>query len=111
MCWPTRSLDSYFLQLLLFSDGRYSTLLYSTLLYSTLLYPCQTICRLPLRDNCWLRMQVHLFIDKSLSRLKGSDRTLPQILRLRQMLKRGLAVHHAGAKKLASCMTPCRPVL
>ena len=41
--------------------------------------------------------QVHLFIDKSLSRLKGSDRTLPQILRLRQMLKRGLGVHHAGA--------------
>jgi len=40
--------------------------------------------------------QIHLFVDKSLSRLKGSDRTLPQILRLRQMLKRGLGVHHAG---------------
>lgn len=37
-----------------------------------------------------------MFCEKSLARLKGGDRQLPQILRLREMLKRGLGVHHAG---------------
>ena len=39
---------------------------------------------------------IHVFAEKSLSRLKGSDRDLPQIRRLRDMLRRGLGVHHAG---------------
>jgi hypothetical protein len=72
--------------------------------------PATQFFRLPLRGYCPLRMQVHLFIDKSLSRLKGSDRSLPQILRLRQMLKRGLGVHHAGASTLTFCVTNCGPV-
>lgn len=40
--------------------------------------------------------QVHIFCERALSRLRGSDRELPQIRRLREMLGRGLAVHHAG---------------
>ena len=39
---------------------------------------------------------IHMFIEKSLTRLKPEDRTLPQILRLRELLSRGIAVHHGG---------------
>lgn len=42
------------------------------------------------------KSEIQVFCEKSLSRLKGGDRTLPQILRLRQMLKKGMGVHHAG---------------
>ncbi|KAK9806276.1 hypothetical protein WJX72_008182 [[Myrmecia] bisecta] len=42
------------------------------------------------------KSEIHVFCEKSLARLKGSDRELPQILRVREMLKRGLGVHHAG---------------
>ncbi|KAA8650519.1 SKI complex RNA helicase subunit SKI2 [Aspergillus tanneri] len=39
---------------------------------------------------------VHMFIEKSLTRLKPEDRGLPQVLRLRELLSRGIAVHHGG---------------
>ncbi|KAI3427058.1 hypothetical protein D9Q98_006998 [Chlorella vulgaris] len=42
------------------------------------------------------KSEIHVFCDKALARLKGTDRELPQVLRVREMLKRGLGVHHAG---------------
>ncbi|KAL2834288.1 armadillo-type protein [Aspergillus cavernicola] len=39
---------------------------------------------------------IHMTIEKSLTRLKAEDRALPQILRLRDLLSRGIAVHHGG---------------
>lgn len=39
---------------------------------------------------------IHMIIEKSLARLKPEDRALPQILRLRELLGRGVAVHHGG---------------
>lgn len=39
---------------------------------------------------------IHIFFEEAIFRLKGTDRQLPQILRVREMLKRGLGVHHAG---------------
>ncbi|KAG2412443.1 hypothetical protein HFD88_010000 [Aspergillus terreus] len=39
---------------------------------------------------------IHMFIEKSLTRLKPEDRDLPQIRRLRDLLSRGIAVHHGG---------------
>lgn len=39
---------------------------------------------------------IHMIIEKSLARLKIEDRTLPQIRRLRELLGRGIAVHHGG---------------
>ncbi len=39
---------------------------------------------------------MHGFVDRCLGRLKEADRALPQILRLRDLLRRGVAVHHAG---------------
>jgi antiviral helicase SKI2 len=46
--------------------------------------------------NAAEKSEIHLFMERCLSRLKGTDKELPQILRLREMLKRGLGVHHAG---------------
>ncbi|UJO19573.1 Putative ATP-dependent RNA helicase [Fulvia fulva] len=39
---------------------------------------------------------VHMILEKSLTRLKPDDRTLPQIRRIRELLSRGIAVHHGG---------------
>ena len=39
---------------------------------------------------------IHMIIEKSIARLKPEDRVLPQILRLRDLLGRGVAVHHGG---------------
>ena len=57
------------------------------------------------------KADIHIFVEQSVSRLKGGDRRLPQILRLKQMLKRGLGVHHAGLashRKERSFPTLCR---
>lgn len=37
-----------------------------------------------------------MIIEKSIARLKSEDRILPQIRRLRELLGRGVAVHHGG---------------
>lgn len=42
------------------------------------------------------KSEIHVFCDRSLARLTGTDRELPQVLRVREMLKRGVGVHHAG---------------
>lgn len=39
---------------------------------------------------------IHMIIEKSLARLKPDDRVLPQIRRIRELLSRGVAVHHGG---------------
>jgi antiviral helicase SKI2 len=39
---------------------------------------------------------IHLIFQKSIARLKPEDRVLPQIIRLRELLSRGIAVHHGG---------------
>ncbi|GMM57105.1 SKI complex RNA helicase subunit [Maudiozyma humilis] len=42
------------------------------------------------------KSQIHMFIEKSITRLKKDDRELPQILKMRSLLERGIAVHHGG---------------
>ena len=39
---------------------------------------------------------IHMTIERSIARLKLEDRLLPQIRRLRELLGRGIAVHHGG---------------
>lgn len=39
---------------------------------------------------------IHMTIEKSMARLKPEDRHLPQIRRQRELLSRGIAVHHGG---------------
>lgn len=46
--------------------------------------------------NAKERSEIHMFIDRAVSRLKREDRELPQILAVRDMLSRGIAVHHGG---------------
>ena len=40
--------------------------------------------------------EIHVFCERCLSRLSPPDRKLPQVLRVRELLRRGLGVHHAG---------------
>ncbi|WBW75114.1 Ski complex RNA helicase Ski2 [Schizosaccharomyces osmophilus] len=47
-------------------------------------------------NNHQEKSEVHIVIEKAVARLKKEDRTLPQIGRMREMLSRGLAVHHGG---------------
>ncbi|ORY67592.1 NUC185 domain-containing protein [Pseudomassariella vexata] len=42
------------------------------------------------------KSHIHMIIEKSLARLRPEDRVLPQIIRLRELLSRGIAVHHSG---------------
>ncbi|KAG8733097.1 hypothetical protein FRC11_008741, partial [Ceratobasidium sp. 423] len=42
------------------------------------------------------RSEVHLVWEKALGRLKGTDKKLPQIGRMRDLLSRGIGVHHGG---------------
>lgn len=42
------------------------------------------------------KSEIRVFCNKAFSRLKGSDRNLPQILRVQSLLRRGIGVHHAG---------------
>lgn len=42
------------------------------------------------------KSEVRVFLDQSLNRLSGTDRLLPQVLRMREMLTRGVGVHHGG---------------
>eukprot|EP00041_Stephanoeca_diplocostata_P002800 m.29742 g.29742 ORF g.29742 m.29742 type:complete len:1321 (-) comp13774_c0_seq2:1735-5697(-) len=42
------------------------------------------------------KSEIQVFLDASVSRLSGSDRELPQVLRMKEMLKRGVGVHHGG---------------
>ncbi|KIW08108.1 uncharacterized protein PV09_01045 [Verruconis gallopava] len=39
---------------------------------------------------------IHVTIEQSIARLKPEDRHLPQIIRIRELLGRGIAVHHGG---------------
>ncbi|KAJ2896569.1 putative ATP-dependent RNA helicase [Zalerion maritima] len=39
---------------------------------------------------------IHMVIEKSVARLRPEDRKLPQIIRIRELLGRGIAVHHGG---------------
>lgn len=42
------------------------------------------------------KSQIHIFFESSIACLKGTDRELPQVCRMRDMLSRGIAVHHGG---------------
>ncbi|KAI9851279.1 MAG: hypothetical protein M1838_004113 [Thelocarpon superellum] len=39
---------------------------------------------------------IHMIVGKSIARLRPEDRVLPQIRRMRELLGRGIAVHHGG---------------
>ncbi|GAA5893928.1 hypothetical protein JCM8208_001280 [Rhodotorula glutinis] len=53
---------------------------------------------MPNTDLCTAaeKSEVHIVIERSLTRLKGSDKDLPQIKNMRTLLSRGIGVHHGG---------------
>ncbi|KAK4703557.1 antiviral helicase SKI2, partial [Phenoliferia sp. Uapishka_3] len=53
---------------------------------------------MPNTDLCTAseKSEVHVAIERSITRLKGSDKTLPQITNMRNLLGRGIGVHHGG---------------
>jgi antiviral helicase SKI2 len=42
------------------------------------------------------KSKIHTFISRSLTCLLGTDKQLPQVLRLTELLSRGIGVHHSG---------------
>lgn len=46
------------------------------------------------------KSDIHHFIQKCVLRLKPQDRSLPQVVQLSEMLKRGIGVHHSGVLPL-----------
>eukprot|EP00112_Aurelia_sp_Birch-Aquarium-sp1_P007962 Seg187.3 transcript_id=Seg187.3/GoldUCD/mRNA.D3Y31 product="Helicase SKI2W" protein_id=Seg187.3/GoldUCD/D3Y31 len=42
------------------------------------------------------KSNIHVFIHKCISRLKGTDKQLPQVVWMQELLKRGIGVHHSG---------------
>ncbi|SSD60518.1 related to Antiviral helicase SKI2 [Saccharomycodes ludwigii] len=42
------------------------------------------------------RSHIHMTMERAVVRLKKEDRELPQILKMRTLLERGIAVHHGG---------------
>ncbi|KAJ3228151.1 hypothetical protein HK099_006031 [Clydaea vesicula] len=57
---------------------------------------CAALSNFDLTSGSKEKSEIHLFCEKSLSRLKGLDRELPQVLRTKEHLLRGIAVHHSG---------------
>ncbi|GAA6001294.1 SKI complex RNA helicase subunit SKI2 [Rhodotorula paludigena] len=53
---------------------------------------------MPNTDLCTAaeKSEVHITIERSLTRLKGSDKDLPQIKNMRSLLSRGIGMHHGG---------------
>ncbi|KAG2469048.1 SKIV2 Helicase, partial [Polypterus senegalus] len=42
------------------------------------------------------KSEIHVFFHKCIARLKGTDKQLPQVLQMIDLLKRGIGVHHSG---------------
>lgn len=53
------------------------------------------------------RAAVHIFMEAAVRRLNGSDRLLPQVVRLRRLLLRGIGVHHVRALPLRQMLLLC----
>ncbi|GEM08547.1 antiviral helicase SKI2 [Rhodotorula toruloides] len=53
---------------------------------------------MPNTDLCTAaeKSEVHITVERALTRLKGSDKLLPQIQNMRTLLSRGVGVHHGG---------------
>lgn len=40
--------------------------------------------------------QVHVFFHNNIKNLKGTDRELPQVLMMQELLEKGVGIHHSG---------------
>ena len=53
------------------------------------------------------KSDIHHFINKCISRLKGNDRKLPQVMNLSELLQRGIGVHHSGILPILKEVVEC----
>lgn len=53
------------------------------------------------------KSEVHVALEKALARLKGTDKQLPQIGRMRDLLSRGIGVHHGGLLPIVKEVSGC----
>ncbi|MBW0502408.1 hypothetical protein O181_042123 [Austropuccinia psidii MF-1] len=53
---------------------------------------------MPNTDLCSAKekSEIHIVVERSLNRLQASEKKLPQILRVRDLLSRGIGIHHGG---------------
>ena len=42
------------------------------------------------------KQHIHAFFEQCVGRLKGADRKLPQVIQIRDLLRRGIGIHHSG---------------
>lgn len=42
------------------------------------------------------KSEIHIFFHSSIKKLRGSDKKLPQVLQMEEILKRGVGIHHSG---------------
>jgi len=42
------------------------------------------------------KSKIHVFIKRSIDRLKGTDKELPQVKYVSNLLSRGIGIHHSG---------------
>jgi len=53
------------------------------------------------------KSDIHHFINRCISRLKGNDRKLPQVMNLTELLQRGIGVHHSGILPILKEVVEC----
>jgi len=53
------------------------------------------------------KSDIHHFINKCISRLKGNDRKLPQVMNLSELLQRGIGIHHSGILPILKEVVEC----
>lgn len=46
--------------------------------------------------NAREKHRVHAFFQSNIKHLKGSDRELPQVLMMQELLEKGVGIHHSG---------------
>ncbi|GJD06212.1 ATP-dependent RNA helicase SKI2 [Galdieria sulphuraria] len=63
-------------------------------------FGADSYCAVDFTEGASEKSNIHQFVEHSIARLKREDRQLPQIERLKEMLKRGIAVHHAGLVRI-----------
>lgn len=47
-------------------------------------------------NTAYEKSEIHVFIERSLNRLRPEDRNLPQVVKIKDLVKRGIGVHHSG---------------
>ena len=56
----------------------------------------RSLANVDLTNGAAEKSEIHVFFERSVACLKGSDKELPQVLRMKELVSRGIAIHHGG---------------